>query len=74
VRSLKDAVKSIDLRVIDQIFNGYLHSLHILGTRGENLCNAICYLCLCWQRLKTSPHRLPSVFECVNYFWSPLDR
>jgi hypothetical protein len=33
--SQKDGVKSIDRLVFDQISNEYLHSLHILGTRGS---------------------------------------
>lgn len=47
LRSQKDAVKSIDRFVFDEIFNEYRHSLHILGSRGGHLYNVICYLRLC---------------------------
>lgn len=74
LRSQKNAVKYINRLVFDQIFNEYRHSLHILGTRGEHLYNAVCYLCLCWKMLNTSPHCLPSAYERVNYFWPSLNR
>lgn len=47
LHSQKDAVKSINRHVFDQVFTEYRHSLRILGIRSGRSFNVICYLCLC---------------------------